>query len=160
MYGKEARIQILFCLLAVFSTLAVGTIIEFEKCEDKTYSGDLEQVDITPCPNKDRCVFKIGSTVNGTATFTTRKETEITGGNLEIYAYVYGVKVPFPFEHKKFCEGHGVECPLKPGQKYEGKISLIIKEIFPPTKLVVEVGAIDQNKKYVFCFRFKAKTVR
>lgn len=157
MYGKEARIQILFCLLAVFSTLAVGTIIEFKKCEDKTYSGDLEQVDITPCPNKEQCVFKIGSTVNGTATFTTRKETEITGGKLEIYAIVDHVHIPFPFPDKDFCKGHGVECPLKPGQKYEGKISLNIKEIFPPTDLTAEVGAIDQNGKYVFCFRFLAK---
>lgn len=131
----------------------IGKSVTFKKCKSEDIT-DVSSVDITPC-DSEPCVFKKGSTVNTTVTFTQKKPQD--GGKLEVFGMAFGVKVKLPVDQPDICQGHNLECPLKAGKEYEFHLSMVVKGWFPPVPTTVQADVKDKNGKVVMCIQFKAK---
>ena len=147
---------ILIGFLAFFNYAAVGNHIRYRDCPGETLLSTVAFVDLTPCP-EEPCLLHKTTTVNCSITFT--PEEDVTSGQLEVFSYIGGTKLPFRLPQPNACHDHNLDCPLKGGKEIELKIGLEVKTYFPSVQLIVEFGMRDENRKMVFCVQFPAQIV-
>ena len=132
-------------------SVAVGKTIDYNLCA-KGYA-DISSVDISPCP-KEPCVFKKGTTVNTTVTFTPKKQ--INHGTLEIFGAIGAFKIKLPVDQPDICKQHNLKCPLEAGKEAKFFLSLLVKSYFPPGQVMMQADVKDENQQKIICIQFKA----
>lgn len=164
--------MILFGLVMFCSSIAVGSPfksisvvwvekdIKYENCPGIEGCAKVSTVDINPCPGEP-CVFKRGTTVNTTVTFTLTKE--VTDGTLKVYGIItHPVKlppIPLPIDQPDICQDHNLKCPLNAGTEYKFFLTLVVKSYFPTVPLTIRAQVKDKEGKDVICIQFKGQIV-
>lgn len=133
-------------------SVAVGKTIDFRTCAKG--KADISSVDVNPCP-KEPCVFKKGTTVNTTVTFTPKEQ--INGGKLEIFGIVGSFKIRLPLDQPHICKDHNLKCPLEAGKEAKFFLSLVVENYFPPVPLKMQADVKDEKGQMIICIQFKAK---
>lgn len=142
---------VLAVVLAVSSTEA--NIVGFDPCGSLIIPvGKVVQVDITPC-DSEPCVFHVGDNVTAKITFI--PEEVVQNGFFEVVAiFSRGERLPWPLKNPFACEGHNLNCPLKPKEPATAIIQASIKKIPGSYKVVAQVYMAETvHQNYVFCFR-------
>lgn len=147
---------ILIGFLAFFNYAADGNHIRYRLCPGEESQADVAFVDMTPCP-KEPCLLHKRTTENCSVSFTPK--VDVTSGQLDLFSYIGGTKLPFRLPNPDACHGHNLDCPLKGGKEIELKIGLEVKTYFPSVQLIVQFGMRDENRKTVFCIQFPAQIV-
>lgn len=145
------RSQFIFILVLVGPIHYVSNKkIVFTKC--KSEGGELEVLDVTPCP-KQPCVFKKGTSISCVVTFTPSEE--ITSSTIELLGRLYGHWIPWhSFDG---CEkSTGMSCPVPSGKTTTFNITINVPNIPGKLDLTVKIDMKDQRNKTNLCGEFDA----
>jgi hypothetical protein len=77
--------------------------------------------------------------------------------NVKITGYVGGVPFPFPLNPQSACGNYGIDCPIKPGNKYDLSVTLPILKTYPPFKVKVKLQLRNADDKTIICLKFPAQ---
>lgn len=70
---------------------------------------------------------------------------------------VLAPQLPWPGFNKNACNGNGITCPVKKGQKYTYRYSDLIKPAYPKANLKFEWKLRDASNNMAFCFGTQLK---
>ncbi|KXJ29862.1 NPC intracellular cholesterol transporter 2 [Exaiptasia diaphana] len=149
------NLLVFVCLLSVLN-LGSCEVVKFTDCSAGKGQGELQQLEITPCPSQP-CELKKGTEVSVKATFIPHEN--VTDAESSVHGKVMGFWVPFPLPNAHACKDSGVKCPLVAGSKYEYSSTLDIKSAYPAISVVVKWQLQDGKGQDLYCFEVSAKIV-
>merc|ERR1712215_434021 len=104
--NNMGNILLFVCLLSALN-LATSEVVQFTDCSEGKGLGELEKLEITPCP-KQPCELKKGTTVAVKATFIPHEN--VTDAESSVHGKVMGFWVPFPLPNAHACKDSGLLC--------------------------------------------------
>ncbi|XP_077555168.1 mite group 2 allergen Lep d 2-like [Haemaphysalis longicornis] len=141
----------LLLLLAVAAAVAFAGTGSLESVSFKDCGhGNVRKVKILSC-KKQPCHVKIGSRVVFEATFIAPFATAAAFN--EISAYIERHRFQLPEPHVDACAGGHLRpaCPMRKGQVYTYRYTLLVREIYPATPATIEYKLVTRDGKVIGC---------
>ncbi|XP_076308693.1 mite group 2 allergen Tyr p 2-like [Tachypleus tridentatus] len=121
--------------VSIFITLVFISFVR-SQCDEDTFhlkqfeqcGGETSDIRIRPCKNEP-CSFTKGQLISFEVDFTSEQNSKFV--DVEVMARFMEMDFPLPGVDQNGCKGYGLTCPIRNGQNYTLKYSMMVDPFFP-----------------------------
>jgi len=147
-YYKLAIFSVVMCSMSALVMAA-----QFRDCGSKA-DVDMDDIEITGCDGRNRCIFKKGEYANLTIPFTSK--TPFSSLKAEVHGIINRIPIPFKLANPEAC-GRSLTCPVEADTEQDYKESMKVERFYPSIPLRVKWVLRDNHGQQQVCFIFPVK---